>query len=114
MGRAHQGHVRLCQTSAGADCSFPPAAEAQIWSVEAVYHILLQRIPEDRRSCIRNLDVREDERMDAELPDFGKCLAELCWSAQAWIGLVLRVSSIDPPHVPAKDFKRGYVIFLRI
>ena len=52
--------------------------------------------------------------MDTHRANIGQCLAELRGRAQARIGLVLRITSIDATDVPAENFKSSNAVFLGI
>src|SRR5215471_12453467 len=96
MCRAHDRHIRPRQSEASTDCSFPPSPELPVKRPTAVDGIFLQGVLKKRCCGIRNLDVGEDERMDTEAPQVGKCLTKLRCCTQSRIRLVLRISAINP------------------
>src|SRR5262249_8964466 len=112
MCRAHDRHIRPRQSETSTDRSFPPSPELPVRRPTAVDGIFLQGVLKKRGRGIRNLDVGEDERMDTEAPQVGKCLAKLRRCTQSRIRLVLRISAINPAHVPANDLERGYPVLL--
>src|SRR5215469_2577745 len=114
MCRADERHIRPRQSEASTDRSFPPSPELPVRCPTAIDGIFLQGVLKKRCRGIRNLDIGEDERMDTELPQVGKCLTKLRRCTQSRIRLVLRISAINPAHVPAKDLERGYPVLVCI
>src|SRR5215469_4481725 len=112
MCGAHDRHIRPRQSEASADRSFPPSIELPVRGPTAVDDIFFEGALKKRRCRIRNLDVGEDEGMDTEAPQVGKCLAKLRRCTQPRIRPVLRISAINPAYVPAKDFEGGYPVLL--